>query len=359
MENLRKKIILSGGGTGGSVTPLFQIYRSLKNDYDFLFVGTYNGIELNMVAKEGIRYRPILSGKWRRYFSLMNLVDVFKIFSAFWQSLVLLIREKPKAVISAGGFVAVPLSLAAWVLRIPVIVHQQDVVPGLANKIMSKVAKIITVTFPSALNYYGKKAKVIGNLSPDINILSFDRQLILDKYGILNSELPLILILGGGTGSLFINKLVASSLSDLSGLARIVHICGQNDRAKTEQKVEIKNYTKLDFVEHQDALALINFSDLVISRCGLGVLTELTVFQKAAILIPMPNSHQEYNALEFENKAAAIVLHEEDLSPIKFISEIKSILGDEGKKNKMKQNISGVIKNGNEAMVKIIKDLLN
>ena len=94
MENLRKKIILSGGGTGGSVTPLFQIYRSLKNDYDFLFVGTYNGIELNMVAKEGIRYQPILSGKWRRYFSLMNLVDVFKIFSAFWQSLVLLIREK-------------------------------------------------------------------------------------------------------------------------------------------------------------------------------------------------------------------------------------------------------------------------
>lgn len=359
MTSFNKKIILSGGGTGGSVTPLFQIYRSLKGQYDFLFVGTYSGIEKAMVAKEGILYRAILSGKWRRYFSVLNFIDVFKIFFAFWQSLFVLMKEKPKVVISAGGFVAVPLSIAAWILRIPVIVHQQDVIPGLANKIMSKVAKIITVTFPSALNYYGKKAKLIGNLSPDINLLSFDKKLILDKYGIENNDLPLILILGGGTGSLFINKLVASSLSDLSTFARIVHICGQSDRANVELKTDIKNYTKLDFVEHQDALALINFSDLVISRCGLGVLTELAVFKKVAILIPMPNSHQEYNALEFEKKQGALVLPEEDLSPIKFISEIKKVLQDENLRESLSQNISTVIKSGNDAMITILQDLLN
>jgi len=359
MTNATKKIILSGGGTGGSVTPLFQVYRSLRNDYSFLFVGTYNGIEKDMVAKEGIEYRAILSGKWRRYFSFLNLVDVFKIFFAFWQSLFLLIKEKPQVVLSAGGFVAVPLSLSAWFLRIPVVVHQQDVVPGLANKIMSKVAKIITVTFPSALNYYGQKAKLIGNLSPDINVLSFDKKLILDKYSIENNDLPLILVLGGGTGSLFINKLTASSLSDLTSFSRIVHICGKNERNEVKTEDSLKNYTKLNFVEHQDALALINFSDLVISRCGLGVLTELAVFKKVSILIPMPNSHQEYNAMEFEKKQGAIVLSEEDLSPIKFISEIKKVLGDESLRQKLSQNISTVIKNGNEAMITILKDLLN
>lgn len=358
MVSLNKKIILSGGGTGGSVTPLFQIFRSLKNEHSFLFVGTHKGIEKLMVDKEGIPYKAILSGKWRRYFSFLNIIDIFKIFLAFWQSLFLLIKEKPQIVISAGGFVAVPLSVAAWLIRIPVIIHQQDVVPGLANKIMSKVAKIITVTFPSALKYYGKKAVLIGNLSPDINILSFDENLIFDKYGIENNQLPLVLVLGGGTGSLFINKLVASSLSDLLSLARVVHISGINERDENESESNIKNYTKLSLIEHQDVLALINFSDLVVSRCGLGVLTELAVFKKVAILIPMPNSHQEYNALEFEKKQGAIILSEEDSSPIKFISEFKKALTDKDLRYKLSQNVSTVIKSGNEEMIKIIQELL-
>ena len=359
MSSLRKKIILSGGGTGGSVTPLFQVYRSLKNDYDFLFVGTYTGIEKSLVAKEGLPYRAILSGKWRRYFSFLNFIDIFKIFFAFWQSLFLLIKERPHLVLSAGGFVAVPLSLAAWFLRIPVIIHQQDVVPGLANKIMAKIAKHITVTFPSALDYYGKKAKLIGNLSPDLNVLSFDKKLILDKYNITDNELPLLLVLGGGTGSLFINKLIRNSLSDLLSFARVVHISGKNEESELEKGAEIENYTKLNFIDHQDVLALIKFSDLVVSRCGLGVLTELAVFKKAAILIPMPNSHQEFNALEFEKKQGAIVLTEEHLSPIKFVSEVKRVLDNNVLRQSLAQNISGVIANGNEAMTKIIKDLLN
>ncbi len=352
-----KKIILSGGGTGGSVTPLFQIYRDLKDKFDFIFVGTYFGLEVKMVKKEGIIYRPILSGKWRRYFSFKNFIDLFKIFLAFWQSLFLLIKERPRLIISAGGFVAVPLSLAAWILGIPVIVHQQDVVPGLANKIMSRVAKIITVTFPTSLKVYSKKAKLIGNLGPDFSKLNLPGNEVLDKYKIKDSSLPLLLVLGGGTGSFFLNKLIKDSLKDLLKFSRIIHVVGSSLR-DIENNFNHDNYLKIEFVYHQDLLALMSLSDLVISRCGLATLTELSFLSKPSILVPMPDSHQEFNALEFLNKGAAIVLSEKNIIPGDFVKKVKEVLVDDNLKNKLAQNISQVIKNGNQEMIAIIEKII-
>lgn len=350
----KNKIILSGGGTGGSVTPLLQIYKDLKNDFDFLFVGTYSGVEREIVKKEGLIFKPILSGKWRRYFSFKNFIDIFKIFLAFWQSLVLIIKEKPKMIISVGGFVAVPLSLSAWFFKIPIIVHQQDVIPGLANKLMSKIASAITVTFPSALKFYGKKAKWIGNLGPELNNLYFNKEKIIEKYKINQNNLPLVLILGGGTGSLFLNKLISETISELSSISQVIHVSGKIDRSIGVED-NYKNYLKIDFIDHQDLLALMFLSSLVISRCGLGTLTELSFFKKPSILIPMPNSHQEYNALEFEKSNSAIVLHQKNLNTDIFINEIKNILFNEDLKNILSNNICKVIKNGNREMITIIK----
>lgn len=355
--NKNKKIIISGGGTGGSVTPLFQIYRDLKDKFDFIFVGTYSGLEVEMVKKEGIVYRPILSGKWRRYFSFKNFIDFFKIFLAFWQSLFLLIKERPSLVVSAGGFVAVPLSWAAWILKIPVIIHQQDVVPGLANKIMSRVANIITVTFSTSLKAYGKNAKLIGNLGPDFSKAKLSHSEVLDKYKIKDSSLPLILVLGGGTGSLFLNKLIKDSLNDLIKFSRVIHVVGSSLR-DIENDFNHDNYLKIEFVNHQDLLVLMSLADLVISRCGLATLTELSFLSKPSILIPMPNSHQEFNAFEFLNKEAAIVLSEKNLTSDNFVKEIKDVLLDDNLKNKLSQNIFKVIKNGNQEMIAIIESII-
>lgn len=354
----KNKIILSGGGTGGSVTPLLQIYRELKYEFEFLFIGTHKGIERDLVKKEAIEFKSIFSGKWRRYFSLLNFIDIFKIFIAFWQSLFLLKKEKPDLIISAGGFVAVPLSIAAWFWRIPIIVHQQDVIPGLANKIMAKFSKIVTVTFESSLQDYGKKARWIGNLGPDLESFYFKQDEILKKYNINSSHLPLILIVGGGTGSSFINNLISQSIDDLLIFTRVFHISGRIEKLDNK-KIERKNYQKIDFVSHQDLLSLILKADLVVSRCGLGVLTELSFFKKPAILIPMPNSHQEANANEFAKLKAARILLEENLRSDIFINEVKNVLHNPDLKNRLSNNISLVIKNGNVEMINIIKEILN
>ncbi len=358
--NKKDTIILSGGGTGGSVTPLLQIYYELHNEFDFLFIGTYSGLEKGIIKKEGLAYSAILSGKWRRYFSFKNLVDIFLIFLAFWQSLFLLLKIKPKIIISVGGFVAVPLSWAAWVLGIPSIVHQQDVLPGLANKLMSKTAKVITITFPEAKKYYGTKARWIGNLGPDLNNFKFNKNEILDKYQLNNLRLPLIIIIGGGTGSSFLNKLTAESLEELLLVSKIIHISGSTERdIKGNEDIDYENYLKLEFINHPDLLALMSLADLVVSRCGLATLTELSFFKKPTILIPMPDSHQEYNAQEFEKKEAAIILDQKKLNSDDFIKEIKLILNNDELKNKLSQNIFQVIKNGNHEMTNLIKEIIN
>lgn len=354
----KRKIILSGGGTGGSVTPLLQIYRELKYEFDFLFIGTHQGIEKDLVKKEAIEYQSISSGKLRRYFSLLNFIDIFKIFIAFWQALFLLKKEKPDLIISAGGFVAVPLSVASWFWRIPIIVHQQDVVPGLANKIMAKFAKIVTVTFESSLHDYGNKARWIGNLGPDLKNFSANRAEILEKYHIKTSHLPLILVIGGGTGSSFINQLIAQSIQDLLIFTRVLHVSGRAERSE-EKKIANENYQKIDFIFHQDLLNLMLEADLVVSRCGLGALTELSFFKKPAILIPMPDSHQEINAQEFDKLKSAKILSEKNLRPDIFINEVKNVLHNPDLKNRLSANISLVIKNGNAEMINIIKEILN
>ncbi len=149
--NKSKKILLTGGGTGGSVVPLLAIVDEMKKqsdkEYNFLWLGSKKGPEKEMVEAENIRFRIILSGKWRRYFSIKDFTDLFKIKLAFWQSILIIIKEKPSLVISAGSFISVPVVWAAWLWRVPALVHQQDVRPGLANRLMAPFATVITVAF--------------------------------------------------------------------------------------------------------------------------------------------------------------------------------------------------------------------
>lgn len=314
--NKQCKILLTGGGTGGSVTPLLAIVESLKANsnlekFDFLWLGTKNGVEKSMVEKEEISFKAITSGKFRRYFSFKNLIDPFFIIAGFLQSLIILIKWRPQLILCAGGFVGVPVVWAGWLLRVPIIIHQQDIRPGLANKLMSPFAKIVTVVFERSLDDFGGKAKLIGNpIRRQLTINNLQLTEIQNNFN-LKSNLPTVLIVGGGTGSEAINNFVYTSLNKLSEQCQIIHQTGPNKFQKS--KIQNPNYIAFEFLNSEQISDVLRVADLVVSRCGIGFLSELVYLGKPAILIPMPDSHQEDNAQLFKNANAAIVLEQKKI----------------------------------------------
>lgn len=354
-KNKTYKILLTGGGTGGSVTPLLAVASDLEaefkkqgRDLEFFWLGTKYGPEREMVERAGIKFKSIIGGKWRRYFSLENLLDVFKIKIAFWQAFFILLKWQPDLAVSAGSFISVPAVWAARVLGAKVLVHQQDARPGLANKLMSPLAKVVTVTFEKSLADYGKKAVWIGN--------PVRKQPAIKKYFAFNNDLPIVLILGGGTGAVAINKLVVESLSELVKFCQIVHVTGKQ-KIISNQKSAIKNYSVYEFLGAEQMTDALKLADLVVTRAGLGFLTELSYLGKPSIIIPMPNSHQEDNAEMF--KDASLVLEQKNLTAAKFTAEIKNLIDNRELLQKLSRNIGQVMKPGaNQAMVKIILRLL-
>ena len=328
-NNQAKVIMLSGGGTGGSVTPLLALADYLKQDnpavYNFIFVGTNSGPERYLAESVQILFLPIMSGKWRRYFSFKNVADIFKIILAFFQALYLLRKYRPHLLISAGGFVSVPLAYAAYCLRIPVLIHQQDIRAGLANRLMAKVAKRVTVTFVESLKDYGPKALWVGN---PINERIDNSLNLWQKYN-LDSNRPLLLVLGGGTGS-----------------------------GKKENLAPKTDYLPLEFIAHDEVLWFMAKARAVVSRSGLGVLTEISALGQASILIPMPNSHQEDNAAIFVEHQAAIVLSEKNLSTDVFINQVRELMANKKLHDTLCSLAKDVIKSANEALKKIVNELL-
>ncbi len=370
VNKLKKTIILSGGGTGGSVTPLLAVAKellSVNDELELLFVGTDTGPERSIVANfrtpkgVSLRFRAIPSGKLRRYFSWRNFSDLFKIITAFFVSCRLLRQERPGVIVSAGGFVSVPLVWAAYFLNIPVIIHQQDVRPGLANRLMAPVARLVTVTFEKSLRDYGQKAAWIGNPSPGHNQEVVDAAATRLRCGFCANK-PLVLITGGATGSVAINNLVFSAAKSLSSRAQIMHLTGKGklpDSSKLESLKLLPDYRLAEFMQNDDLLQLMASADLIVSRCGLATLTELCALGRPAILIPMPDSHQEDNALVFEKAKAAVVLNQKDLSPLKFSEEIFQVIFDSQKKEELARNISRVMKkDGADIMASFILEIL-
>ena len=403
-KNNVKRVLLTGGGTGGSVSPLLAIAEELKNTpfnkggvggFQFLWLGTQNGPEKEMVAsassaqaasavastgvQEGIEFKAIVSGKFRRYFSLKNFTDLFLIAIGFVQSFFIILKWKPDLVISAGSFSSVPVVWAAWILRVPILVHQQDVRPGLANKLMAPFAKVITVTFEESLKDYGKKAVWIGNPSRNMEHVThnintsgefernFKNSLPLRRGG-LGGVLPVVLIIGGGTGAAAINELVWKSLDELTKFCHVVHITGKDKIPPLTKGVRgifsagnktEKGYQYFEFFNAEQMAESYAAADIVVSRAGMGVLTELSYLGKPSIIIPLPDSHQEENAEIFRQKKTAVVLNQKELTAETFYVSIKKLLGDEKLRAELSKNIREIIKRGaNEEMVKLINNIL-
>lgn len=357
MENKAKNILLTGGGTAGSVSPLLAIVEDLKKSggCEFLFIGTKNGVERRMVEAAGLPYRAIAAGKLRRYFDWRNLSDVFRIKLGFWQALFLILKERPDLVLSAGSFVSVPVVWAAWLLRVPIFVHQQDVRPGLANRLMAPFAKIITVTFERSLADYGKKAVWTGNPHRfPISDFRFSIEKARERFK-LKDNLPVVFVFGGGTGAEGINRLVEEGLDSLLSFCQIVHSTGQGKMTAKRHE----DYHPYEFLNAEEMAMALAAADLVVSRAGLGALTEIAAAGKPAIIIPLPDSHQEDNAALLLEKESAIVLNQKVLDSDSFVAAVKELLDNAEKRKILSENIGGLMKKGaSEKIISLIKETL-
>lgn len=328
IRTIKMKIILSGGGTLGPVAPLLAIYEQYKaynKKCEFIWVGTKRGPEKEIVVKYQIPFCIIVSGKWRRYFSIFNFVDTFKIIIGFCQSIFLLIKEKPDLLVSAGGFVSVPLHYAAFCLGIPTWIHQQDVRLGLANKLMAKVAtKITTALRDTVESFSTNKANWIGNPVRDLSVPDID--VSYNKFN-LDKKRPIIFAFGGGTGSDKINKLIVEMLPHLPISYQIVHLTGQErDGSYAVGAINTHpNYQVYKFFanEMRDIYAV---SDVVIGRGGFVTITELASLGKPAILLPMPNTHQEENVRMLADNKAAIILDERKVNGMDLAHIVKDLI---------------------------------
>ncbi len=369
VKKRQKTIILSGGGTGGSVTPLLAVARKLwleDPDLRLVFVGGNRGPERELVAacsfpNHKLDFLSLPAGKLRRYFAWQNFLDIFKIFAAFFISLNLIRQERPGVVVGAGSFVSVPLCWAAYICRVPVVVHQQDVRPGLANRLMAPFARLITVVFEKSLRDYGPEAVWIGNPfnEPDESVNSSSSYKA--ACGLCPTK-PFLLITGGGTGSVAINELVFQSVAKLSASAQIMHLTGKGKLPSVQEQERLKNYPDYHLAEllgSDEVFNLMTAADLVVSRCGLATLTELSALAKPAILIPMPDSHQEDNAIVFAQAKAAVVLKQKEIDAAKFSEIVLQVLHDPIRREELSRNIGRFMKkDGAQIMASFILEIL-
>ncbi|MBN2884307.1 glycosyltransferase [Patescibacteria group bacterium] len=364
MKDVKHKlIVISGGGTGGpSMAPLAlaRAYSQLDHEARFVFFGIDEALEQKLFSASlrslQADYYALPAGKWRRYFSWRNLFDIIQIVKAFFHAYRHLKYLQPDLIISAGSFASVPVVWAGKLLKIKILIHQQDIVPGLANRLMSPWADKISVCFPSSVADYGKKAVVIGNPSEAVVISEEAKQAIRDKFKI-KADRPFLFITGGASGALAINKLVFAALPHLSSQWQIIH---QSGAGKDQGAPMQNNYQVYPSIEQQDFLSLLACADIVVSRAGLGALTTLSALAKPSIIIAMPHSHQEKNAAYFQAKAAAIVLAQAELDGKKLAEEIESLYQDENKRMRLAYEISSILPK--EAAAKgadIIKMMLN
>lgn len=345
MPNADKKIvILVGGGTMGSVSPLLALKKEITEfhpDLECIFIGTKGGVEQEPVELTGMEFIPIASAKFNRFFTPRNIIEPFRFIKAFTQAKKILKKYKPRVVIGTGGFVQVPVMRAAKSLGIPYVIHQQDIRPSLSNKLVAKSAKLITVTFEKSLKDYKDKARWTGNpLSQEVIKVGQNKDKSVEEaYKVfnLNKDKPVIFITGGGTGALAINSLVEGMIEKLVEKYQVIH---QTGRGKSNQGFRHQDYHQFEFLESYSWALACLAAEVVISRAGMSTICELSYFKKPAIIIPIPRSHQEDNANYLKEKQAALVLDQDELNSDLLWQKINSL----GEKQKFSDNISKINK---------------
>ena len=326
-----KRIILTGGGTAGHVTPnLALIPRLLKDGWDVHYVGEANSVEERLTASiEGVTYHAVSCGKLRRYFDLKNFSDPFKVIKGIAQAASLIRRLKPNVVFSKGGFVSVPVVYGAKLNGVPIVCHESDMTPGLANKLTAPFANVMCCTFPEAAKLAGAKGLYTGTpIRPEI--LKGNRANGLKRFG-FKDGIPVIMITGGSSGAVAINEAVRGALPKLTQCFQVLHLCGPgNFNASLEGT---KNYTQCEYLDAEmaDAYAC---ADILLSRAGSNTLCEIVALRKPALLVPYPKGasrgDQIINAQSFVDRGLAHQLLQENMTPESLYEHIIKLYASRG-----------------------------
>ena len=321
-----KKIVLTGGGSAGHVTPKIALLPSLKEaGYEIAYMGSYDGIEKRLIGDFDLPYVGISTGKFRRYLDFKNLTDPFRVIKGFSEARKFLKEYRPDVVFSKGGFVAVPVVRAAASLGIPCIIHESDMTPGLANKICVPVARKVCCNFPETLKLLPEEKAVLTGSPIRAELAQGNKVAGLDLCG-FNANTPVIMVIGGSLGAANVNKAVRAALPSLLGDFQVVHLCGKD---KIDNLLlNTPGYKQFEYIkaELKDLFAI---ADVVISRAGANAICELLALKKPNILIPLPASSsrgdQLLNAKSFEAQGFSIVINEEDLTTELLVDKVHEL----------------------------------
>lgn len=310
-----KKIVLTGGGTAGHVTPNIALIPYLKEQgYEIHYIGSKDGIEKQLIEGLGIPYYAISTGKLRRYLSLKNVSDPFRVIKGAFEARSVLKKTGPDVVFSKGGFVAVPVVIAADMLKIPSIIHESDMTPGLANKMCIPRAKKVCCNFPETAKYLPAKKAVVTGTPIRPQLLSGDPEKGRALCGFTDRK-PVVLVIGGSLGSVAINNAIREGLSPLMDKYQIIHICGKGNLEPSLSHVN--GYVQFEYVD-KELPDLFAAADMMVSRAGANAICEIAALAKPNLLIPLSaeasRGDQLLNAASYEKQGFSMVLQEKEVT---------------------------------------------
>ena len=327
-----KRIILTGGGTAGHVTPNIALLPRLKElHYDIHYIGSYQGIEKELIEQFGIPYHGISSGKLRRYFSLKNFTDPFRIIKGLAEADKLIKTLQPDVIFSKGGFVSVPVVMAGKRRHVPTIIHESDMTPGLANKLSIPSATKVCCNFPETLEHLPKDKAVLTGSPIRQELLSGNKIAALDFCG-LTADKPVILIIGGSLGSVAVNQAVRAILPELLKDFQVIHLCG---KGKVDESLKtLHGYVQFEYIQNElkDIFAL---TDLIISRAGANAICEIAALRKPNLLIPLSanasRGDQILNARSFERQGFSLMIEEEQVTKENLLEAVQELYNNRDK----------------------------
>ena len=353
---MKKRIVLTGGGTAGHVTPHLSLIPHLRDaGYEIHYIGTQGGIEHEIIAEiPDVTYHAVQSGKLRRYFSLHNFVDPFRVLAGAVQSLCLMLKLKPSVCFSKGGFVSVPVVVGAWLCRVPSVCHESDLTPGLANRICARFASRVATTFEECATSIGPKGVMTGTpMRPELFQGNREAGLALADF---RGDKPVLLMTGGSLGAQSVNQCLREALPQLLPQMDVLHLCGKGNLDLSLESTV--GYTQKEFLgaELPDALAA---ADMVLSRAGSNTLSELLALHKPMLLVPYPLSasrgDQIENAASYRRRGLAQVLLQEDMTPDSLTKALEQLI--QARDALIAAMEAYPAKDGTNAVLKLIEDV--
>lgn len=352
------KILLTGGGTAGHVTPNIALLPALRDlNFEIKYMGSYDGIEKKLIEEQGVDYVGISSGKFRRYMSAKNFTDPFRVIKGYGEAKKFIKSYKPDIVFSKGGFVSVPVVLAAKKYKVPIIIHESDMTPGLANKISIPYATKVCHNFPETKNYLPEGKSVLTGSPIRAELMTGNSEKGRRMCGFSNNK-PVIMVVGGSLGAVAVNEAVRSCLDELLKKYQIVHLCG---KGKVDESLNnIDGYKQYEYIK-EELKDIFAMSDIVISRAGANAICEIQALKKPSILIPLSakasRGDQILNAKSFKNQGFSEVIEEEQLTKELLLETVDRVY------NNRNEYVRAIEKspcaNAIDIIISLIKDIVN